>query len=274
MFAGDHGPPDLCDHISPLSFLMVPYPLLNSPDARVRRAWTQYTFALEKNRFTIVTWFDIYSTMRHIATGVDPGEDASAPFRWDAPDHVSSSLLKSLPQNRTCRQAGIPEWSCGCALMWQPWCPITDASLRQIATATLSEVMEQTSVFLRHAYSDDAETQKICPPLELEGISSCEFNKESMRRMEEELLRDNAEVQESFLRIRFRAKMGMEYEVYSAVEFRTARGLNVLPRQVFALSPTSRYAQHEACTPHGADPAFCLCGGAQPDEEKAVESAA
>jgi len=256
LLAGDHGPPTTCDQISPQATLLVPHHL---PETDV--LWRSWRRNLEQNRFTITSWFDMYATFRHMAEARDPGKLAQVSGKQEEVDvfgHRTRSLLRPMPSNRTCSQAGIPEWHCGCSQNWQPWCPIANSALNVVAQKGLDELMAQTHKYLRQQKLD----LDICPYLTLKAVTRCEGQGETLSRLQDDLVEAGGR-QDAILRVNILTEQGMAYEFYAKVEFTSMagnyQGMVANTQEIFNMWPRTKYAHHESCTPRGADPAFCAC---------------
>eukprot|EP00927_Polykrikos_kofoidii_P027085 TRINITY_DN23962_c0_g1_i1.p1 TRINITY_DN23962_c0_g1~~TRINITY_DN23962_c0_g1_i1.p1 ORF type:complete len:1451 (-),score=217.47 TRINITY_DN23962_c0_g1_i1:74-4219(-) len=248
LLAGDHGPPNQCDWISPLVSLMVPQPLFAA------RLWQTWARGLRSNRFSITSWFDMYATLGDIAVGQRLPERQAF-----LPNQRIQTLLYSHLKNRTCADAGIDEWHCGCSQQWQPWCPIGKPALKVVLKSVLTQVSGQTTSYLA-AYKQDPSR---CPELTLKDITSCQGQADSLGRVEEALQHVGAKAR-VVLRVGFSVEHDMAYEIFMYIHMTSATGnhKDVLAEvgEVLSLWPTSRYQHNEDCSPLGSDPAFCTCG--------------
>eukprot|EP00439_Symbiodinium_sp_Y106_P060388 s1158_g8.t3 len=284
VLAGDHGPPNECDEKSPLVSFLVPEARL--PDmgcgglltncglphlqsnltGTLRRAaeenarlWRRYMWNLEQNRFVISSWYDVYATLRHIISGKDPGGAAQNELQWDAPDHRARSLLSKLPRRRTCTQAGVPEWHCGCARTWVGYCPLSKRGQWAIAVRALEEVNQLVEAAGPKFRVDSV----VCRPMQLEQLLNCEMHLPSYQRIQHNLQGKGKE-DRTIIRLRMLTTHGMEFEFYVYMRFKSLSGnlqdVEGYVDEFLKLFPRSRYRPNEHCTPTNLDPAFCACG--------------
>mmetsp|Transcript_91368 Transcript_91368/g.209358 ORF Transcript_91368/g.209358 Transcript_91368/m.209358 type:complete len:883 (+) Transcript_91368:58-2706(+) len=245
ILAGDHGPPRDCDQRTPLVQFLIPPEMASGP--------MQAGFDnLKSNQYRLASWFDVYSTVIHLATAAPRFQSVSAPPRWDTRGHATRSLLEPLPVNRTCEQAGIPEWQCGCSQGWVEWCPASEATLQGFVNGALKRVNEM----MRDTLASLHEPRSRCPELTLVEFEACEAQVSGFRGIS-----DGAESGEGIIRVRFTTGKKMRYEMYAYLVFDSRNGgLSMRPRELFNFNPLSLYRPHEACTPVGVDPAYCPCG--------------
>jgi len=284
VLAGDHGPPNECDEKSPLVSFLVPEARL--PDmgcgglltncglphlqsnltGTLRRAaeenarlWRRYMWNLEQNRFVISSWYDVYATLRHIISEKDPGGAAQNELQWDAPDHRARSLLSKLPRRRTCTQAGVPEWHCGCARTWVGYCPLSKRGQWAIAVRALEEVNQLVEAAGPKFRVDSS----VCRPMQLEQLLNCEMHLPSYQRIQHNLQGKGKE-DRTIIRLRMLTTHGMEFEFYVYMRFKSLSGnlqdVEGYVDEFLKLFPRSRYRPNEHCTPTNLDPAFCACG--------------
>merc|ERR1712232_1538789 len=124
----------------------------------------------------MASWFDVYATVRHLAVGRRPkAGEVSTVFRHHAPDHKIRSLFTPIPRNRTCTQAGIPNWYCGCSGVWEQWWPLTWRRIESIAQAAIDGVNE----FVH----DSMRAKRVCPKLTFKAVLSCEGQGEALNRL-------------------------------------------------------------------------------------------
>ncbi|CAE6921723.1 HERC1 [Symbiodinium sp. CCMP2592] len=284
VLAGDHGPPNECDEKSPLVSFLVPEARL--PDVGCgglltncglphlqsnltgtlrgaaeenARLWRRYMWNLEQNRFVISSWYDVYATLRHIISGKDPGGAAQNELQWDAPDHRARSLLSKLPRRRTCTQAGVPEWHCGCARTWVGYCPLSKRGQWAIAVRALEEVNQLVEAAGPKFRVDSS----VCRPMQLEQLLNCEMHLPSYQRIQHNLQGKGKE-DRTIIRLRMLTTHGMEFEFYVYMRFKSLSGnlqdVEGYVDEFLKLFPRSRYRPNEHCTPTNLDPAFCACG--------------
>ncbi|CAE7294527.1 HERC1 [Symbiodinium natans] len=284
VLAGDHGPPNECDEKSPLVSLLIPEARL--PDKGCTggvgtcgqtqipsnitgtlrktmqenaRLWRRSIWNLEHNRFVISSWYDMYATLRHLMSGQDPGGAAQNERQWDAPDHRAQSLLTKLPRQRTCTQAGVPEWHCGCARTWVGYCPLAQRGQWAVAERALNEVNQLVAT----AGSKFRVDASVCQHIGLEEVLSCEMHLPSYQRIQENL-QGAGNQERTILRIRMLTTVGMEFEFCAYMRFKSLSGhlqdVEGYVDELLQLFPRSRYRPNEKCTPQNLDPAFCACG--------------
>lgn len=94
------------EHAMPLLFALVPNAVL--------RTYPQMATALEANRKRLISPFDLHATLLQLLT---------YPALPDLPDWSSAgmrlrpkSILESVPADRSCEDAGVPEGVCPCIL--------------------------------------------------------------------------------------------------------------------------------------------------------------
>jgi len=283
VLAGDHGPPTVCDESFPLVQVLMPE--VRFPDEGCggaencglprmprnvsgtlkrhyedhARSWRSYWWNLERNRFIISSWFDMYATFWHLMSGRDPRGRAQNHFApADSPDHWAQSLLLPLSKERTCTQAGVPLWHCSCARSWVGWCPISHRGQTEVGRRALEELHSSLETSAQKLRVDSSP----CRRQRIEKLLGCESQLDSMQQLEHQL-KIPGKAANGLLRFRLLTSEGMEFQFFTTVSFRSLSGhskdLHATVDEIFKLLPRSAYGPNEKCTPSNLDPAFCAC---------------
>lgn len=117
-----------------------------------KRNYPEHVAALIKNTRIITSPFDLHATMKHLLTFPEKRLIDSA--------GIGASLFEALPENRTCKDTGIPDNYCPC-LRWQS-IDITHAHVLEAVKVAVSHV---NKLLASHPM-----TAHLCHQLELKAI--------------------------------------------------------------------------------------------------------
>ncbi|UYV74235.1 hypothetical protein LAZ67_11002565, partial [Cordylochernes scorpioides] len=120
---------------------------------RFKKEYPELAANLRINSQRLITPFDLHATLKHILTLGDHSVTESPP---------GFSLLKPVPVNRTCEEAGIADHWCACFLGYN----VSAASqkVRDVANFVVAEVNRMLAGLM-----------DLCAPLSLESIHSAEL---------------------------------------------------------------------------------------------------
>ncbi|XP_078350105.1 uncharacterized protein LOC144634923 [Oculina patagonica] len=131
-----------------LPFLSIALP------ASFRQKYPQLVKNLEQNTKIIITPLDLHATFMHVLKY--PRDPSKSELTW------GTSLFSSIPRNRTCQDAKIPEYFCPC-VQWLPL-NVTHAHVRIGAL--------RAADYINSLLAEDSRVRRLCAKLTLYEILS------------------------------------------------------------------------------------------------------
>ena len=233
---GDHGKPyfQFPDHIGGHYETLLPFFSIILP-LSVLEQRPDFGYNLLENSQRLISYFDVHTTAKSLM---------HFPHMESVEGHLSHEginlLTHVISPHRTCRQAGIPDWSCACHVMKEIPEKEWTSDVQQLVAGAIEDINKQHKT--EEITSSGSESS--CQDVQLDKVQSV-FSSNSYRNT-------------------LNAEGSLEREVEFTINFSVIQGparfkLVATKTSTVSLKQMSRYAKYEECLDQRVSIEFCIC---------------